>query len=88
MTSTSNIEIPEHFQSKALHMIVDAPCYVPNTVIWRKLQIPTVKEEINRYSSHYNANSKPHGATRQQAIVKTPAKWSAYQIPSVIVLYL
>jgi hypothetical protein len=33
-------------------------------------------------------NGKPHGATRQQAIVKTPAKWSAYQIPSVIVVFV
>jgi hypothetical protein len=30
--------------SKALRMIVDAPCYVPNTVIRRDLQIPTFKE--------------------------------------------
>jgi hypothetical protein len=36
-------------------MIVDAPWYVPNTVIPRDLQIPTVKEEIRRYSSHYIA---------------------------------
>jgi hypothetical protein len=48
--STSNIEILERFQSKALRMIVDAPLYVPNTVIRRDLQIPTVKEEIRRYS--------------------------------------
>jgi hypothetical protein len=33
-------------------------------------------------------NSKPHWATRQQAIAKTPAKWSAYQIPSVIVVFV
>jgi hypothetical protein len=44
--STYNIKILERFQSKALHMIVDAPWYVPN-VIQRDLQIPTVKEEIN-----------------------------------------
>jgi hypothetical protein len=31
-TSTSNIEILEHFQSKALPMIVDAPRYVPNAL--------------------------------------------------------
>jgi hypothetical protein len=31
--------------------------------------------------------SEPRGTTRQQqAIAKTPAKWSAYQIPSVIVV--
>jgi hypothetical protein len=28
------------------------------------------------------------GATRQQAIAKTPTKWSAYQIPSVIVVFI
>jgi hypothetical protein len=93
--STSNIDILESFQSKAMRMIVDAPWSVQNTVIQRGLQIPTVKEEIGRYSSKYSdhlkrtpnwPNSKPHGSTRQQAIAKTPAKWSAYQIPSVTVV--
>jgi hypothetical protein len=32
-------------------------------------------------------SSETHGAIRQQAIVKTSAKWSAYQIHSVIVLW-
>jgi hypothetical protein len=43
--SNSNIEILEHFQSKTLHMIVDTPWYVPNTVIQRDLQIPTLKKK-------------------------------------------
>jgi hypothetical protein len=60
MASTSNIEILERFQSKALRMIVDAPWYVPNTVIRRDLQIPTVKEEIRRYSSQYSARLSAH----------------------------
>jgi hypothetical protein len=64
-------------------MIVDAPWYVPNTVIQRDRNTPTVKEEIRRYSSQYSArlsahpnetNSEPHGTTRQQTIAKTPAK--------------
>jgi hypothetical protein len=46
--STSNIEILERSQSKALRIIVDTPWYVPNTVIRRDLQIPTVKAEIRR----------------------------------------
>jgi hypothetical protein len=33
MSSISNIEILERFQSKALHMIVDTPRYVTNMVI-------------------------------------------------------
>jgi hypothetical protein len=41
-------------------MIVDAPWYVPNTVIRRDLQIPTVKEEIRRYSSQYSALLSAH----------------------------
>jgi hypothetical protein len=58
--STSNIKILEHFQSKALRMIVDVPWYVPNTVIRRDLQIPIVKEEIRRYSSQYSARLNAH----------------------------
>jgi hypothetical protein len=58
--STSNIQILEHFQSKTLRMIVDAPWYVLNKVIRRDLQIPTVKEEIQRYSSQYSACLSAH----------------------------
>jgi hypothetical protein len=54
--STSNIDILERFLSKTLRMIVDAPWYVPNTVILRDLQMPAVKEEIQRYSSQYSAH--------------------------------
>jgi hypothetical protein len=70
--STSNIEILKFFQSKVLCMIVDAPWYVPNTVIQRDLQTPT------------SAYTQPHGSTRQQAIAKTPSKRSAYQIHCLI----
>jgi hypothetical protein len=58
--STSNIEILERFQSKALRMIVDAPWYVQNTFIRRDLQTPTVKEEIRRSSSQYSARLSAH----------------------------
>jgi hypothetical protein len=77
-------------------MIVYAPWYVPNTVIRRDLNIPTVKEKIRHYSSQYSASlrrkpkgpiSEPRGATKQ-VIPKTPAKLSAYQILSVIVVFV
>jgi hypothetical protein len=58
--STSNVEILELFQSKVLRMIVDASWYVPNTVIRRFLQTPTVKEEIRHYSSQYSARLSGH----------------------------
>jgi hypothetical protein len=58
--STSNIEILERFQSKALRMITDAPWYVPNTVIRKDLLIPTVKHEIDRYNYHYSKRLSVH----------------------------
>jgi hypothetical protein len=58
--STSNIDILECFQSKTLRKIVDAPWYIPNTVIRKDLQIPTLKEEIHRYSSQYSARLSAH----------------------------
>jgi hypothetical protein len=41
-------------------MIVDAPWYVPNTLIRRDLHISTVRAEIRRYSSHYGACLRTH----------------------------
>jgi hypothetical protein len=58
--STSNMEILERFQSKALRMITYAPSYVPNTVIRKNFQIPTVKHEIRRYSYHYSKRLSVH----------------------------
>jgi hypothetical protein len=58
--STSNIEILKRFQPKALRMIAGAPWYVPNAVIRRNLQTPTVKEEIRRHISQYSARLSAH----------------------------
>jgi hypothetical protein len=59
-TSNSNIEILERFQSKVSRLIVDVPWYVSNFVIRNDLQIPTVKEEISRFSFHYNVRISVH----------------------------
>jgi hypothetical protein len=56
----SNTEILERFQPKALRTIIDAPWYVPNTVIRRDLQTPTVKAEIRHYCSQYSARLSAH----------------------------
>jgi hypothetical protein len=58
--STSNIEILESFLSRALRIIVDAPRYVPNNHIRRDLQMPSVKEEICRYSNQYSTRLTTH----------------------------
>jgi hypothetical protein len=72
---------------------VDAPRYVPNTVIRRDRQTPTVKEEIRRYSSQYSArlSAHPNGLVvnlNELPDNKSPAKRSAYQIVSVIVVFV
>jgi hypothetical protein len=59
-TSNSNIKILECFQSKVLQLIVNAPWYVPNSVIHRDLWIPTVNEEISWFSSHYDVRISVH----------------------------
>jgi hypothetical protein len=55
----SKIDILERFQSKALRIVVDSLWCVPNSVIRRDLQIPTVKGEICHYSSHYSPRLSP-----------------------------
>jgi hypothetical protein len=92
-TSTANIDILERFISKALRMIVDASWYVPNTVIRRDLQISTVKEEIQRYSSQYSARISAHPNDLIVNLMELPdnrrlRRHLPYQIPSVIVVFV
>lgn len=58
--ANSNIEILQRFQSKVLRCILDAPWYVPNTVIHSDLKINFVKEEIRNYSVKYNERLSAH----------------------------
>ena len=41
-------------QSKTLRFLIDAPSYVTKETIHRDLKIPTVKEEISKFSNRYN----------------------------------
>jgi hypothetical protein len=83
-TPISNIEILERFQSKVLRLIVDAPWYVSNSFIRKDLQIPTVEEEISRFSSLYAVRLRAHTneltAANPQASAPILAKCPAYQI--------
>jgi hypothetical protein len=81
-------------QCKALR-ITDAPWYVPNTVIRKDLQIPTVKQEISRYSCHYSKRLGVHPNELILNLQESPEKRRlrknlpielAYQIQYVIVL--
>jgi hypothetical protein len=53
-------------------MIVDAPWYVPNTVIRRDLQIPTVREEIRHYSPKYSARLSAHSTELIVNLIELP----------------
>jgi hypothetical protein len=53
--SQSNIEIIQHFQNKVLRAIVNAPWYIPNSVLHADLHIPAVREEVTKHSiAHKN----------------------------------
>jgi len=58
--SNSNLEILERFQSKVLRITTDAPWYIPNAIIKRDLQIPTVKQEVRKYSANYRKRLDAH----------------------------
>jgi hypothetical protein len=73
--SNSNLEIRARFQSKALRMITDAPwyTYVPNAVIKRDLQIPTVKQEARTLSASYRKRLDNHtNALANTLLIKQP----------------
>jgi hypothetical protein len=78
-------------------MIVDTPYYVPNMVIRRDLQTPTVREEISRYSSQYSARLNAHPNDLTVNLIELPDNrrlWRhlpndlPHQIRSVIVVFV
>jgi hypothetical protein len=90
--STSSIEILERFQSKALRIIIDALWLVTNMVItnsWRRNPPLQLSLQCSPQCTHKWPSSEPQDATQQQqAIAKIPVKWTAYQIPRVIFIFV
>jgi hypothetical protein len=72
MTSTSNIEILERFQSKVLRMITEAPWYEANALLRRDLHISSFKEDIQRLSSKYSARLNSHPNLLRANLKKEP----------------
>jgi hypothetical protein len=46
--------------SKVLRLIANAPRYVPNTVLYAQLLIPTVKAEITNFGTKYREKLTVH----------------------------
>lgn len=72
--SNSNIEILERFQNKALRMIVNAPWFVPNRVIARDLQVPSVKEEIKNFYINYAKRLNNHPNALAKNLILQPVE--------------
>jgi hypothetical protein len=55
-----NMEILQRFQNTVLRVLVNAPRYVPNGLIRRDLNVPTVPEVITKLSVHYCGRLHTH----------------------------
>jgi hypothetical protein len=63
------------FLNRSLRMITDTPWYVPNTVIWKDIQIPRVKHEISRYSYHCSKRLSVHANELILNLQEPPETW-------------
>jgi len=59
----SRFEILQRFQNKALRTMVNSPWYVPNKLLHTDLQMPTIREEITKYSTNHRAKLLTHPNT-------------------------
>jgi hypothetical protein len=60
--------------------------YMPNTVIRRDLQIPTVKEDIRRYSFQYSARLCAHPRDLRVNLMELPDNRQLRSNPPMICL--
>jgi hypothetical protein len=56
----SNIEILQRFQNRVLRMSVNAPWYIPHSLLHTDLQMSTVRDEIMKFSTNYRAKLVTH----------------------------
>jgi hypothetical protein len=57
---TSNIETLQRFQNTVLRVLVNAPWYVPNWLLQRDLNIPSVRDVITRLGARYCGRLRTH----------------------------
>jgi hypothetical protein len=58
--SNSNFEILQRYQNKVLRATINAPWYKFNKVIPADLKVPTIREEITKFSVKYRDKIKTH----------------------------
>lgn len=60
VAANSNIDVIQRFQSKVLRIICKAPWFISNSRIHYDLNIPTVRDEIGRFSDNYKQRLVRH----------------------------
>jgi hypothetical protein len=73
IASTSNIEILERFQAKALRVITDAPWYIPNAMLHRDLRVSTVKHTVKNFSITYRRRVAQHPNRLTPPLIQGPS---------------
>jgi len=58
--SNSNIQKLERYQDKVIRTIVNAPWYISNKVLHADRKVPTVREEITKFSVKYRDKITTH----------------------------
>ena len=58
--SHSYIEFLQRFQNNVLRTIVNAPRYISNKLLHTDLQMPTVREEITKFSTNHRVKLLTH----------------------------
>jgi hypothetical protein len=74
IASNTNIEILQRFQNKVLRSIVNAPRYVPNTLLHTDLEIHTVEAEITNFRIKYREKLTTHPKELTPALLEEEEK--------------
>ena len=79
--SHSNIEILQRFQNKVPTTIVNAPWYIPNKLLHTDLQMPTIREEITKFSTNHTSKllTHPNELTSNLLIDQGPGRLKRYK---------
>ena len=68
--SNSNIEILQGCQNKILRATVNAPWYTSNKAIYADIKVPTIREEITKFSFMYRDKITTHPNERASTLLE------------------
>ena len=71
VAAQTNIDVIQRFQSKVLRIITNASKYISNNRIHTDLGVPTVKDEVSRFSSNYRHRLDNHSNPLARLLTNT-----------------